>query len=223
MSASTITPKQQSFVRSLLQERLTVLGIDDIDKYIEEKGINKLTAKSASAVIDKLKSIPAPRNPEHEHLPEGRVIVNRYAKPCALCGGVVDSGAGFAVQVGYSWNTYHAKDDCFHEADELSDIDRGYYAIPSLTGNNDLDFFFVHIKNGRKEVLRVLGGQSPFRVSDGETKNIVKALNALSPLELSEAQARYGRELGVCGACGRHLTDEDSRARGLGSECAKKN
>jgi hypothetical protein len=50
----------------------------------------------------------------------------------------------------------------------------------------------------------------------------VEALVALSPAELTEAQARYGRELGVCGACGRHLTDEASRARGLGSECAKK-
>lgn len=222
MSATTITPKQQSFVRSLLQERLSVLGIDDIDKYIEEKGINKLTAQSASAIIDKLKSIPAPRNPEHEHLPEGRVIVNKFAKACALCDRVVDTGAGFAVQANYGWNTYHAKGDCLHEADALENVDRGYYAIPSLTGNNDLDFFFVHFKGGRKEVLRVLGGQSPFRVSDAETKTIVEALVALSPAELSEAQARYGRELGVCGACGRHLTDEVSRARGLGSECAKK-
>jgi hypothetical protein len=222
MSATTITPKQQSFVRSLLQERLSVLGIDDIDKYIEEKGINKLTAKSASEIIDKLKSIPAPRNPEHAHLPEGRVIVNKFAKECALCNRKVDTGAGFAVQANYGWRTYHAKGDCLYEADALETVDRGYYAIPSLTGNNDLDFFFVHLKNGKKEVLRVLGGQAPFRVSDAETKRIVEALVSLSTDELTEAQARYGRELGVCGKCGRHLTDEASRARGLGSECAKK-
>lgn len=223
MSATTITPRQQSFVRSLLEERLEVLGIDDLDKYIAEKGINKLTASSASAVIDKLKSIPAPRNPAHSHLPEGRVIVNRYSKPCALCGTVVDSGTGFAVQEGYNWKTYHAKGECLENAEELEIIERGYYAIPSITGNNDLDFFYVHVKNNRKEILRVLGGHSPTRMTNGETNKVAQVLLGLSPEELREAQALYGRELGVCGRCGRTLTDEASRAEGLGSECARKN
>jgi Family of unknown function (DUF6011) len=30
----------------------------------------------------------------------------------------------------------------------------------------------------------------------------------------------YGHELGICGVCGRTLTDEDSRARGIGPVCA---
>lgn len=37
-----------------------------------------------------------------------------------------------------------------------------------------------------------------------------------------EAMERYGRELGVCGACGRTLTDEESRARGIGPVCSRK-
>lgn len=36
------------------------------------------------------------------------------------------------------------------------------------------------------------------------------------------ASARYGRELGVCGLCGRTLTVADSRARGIGPACAKR-
>lgn len=36
------------------------------------------------------------------------------------------------------------------------------------------------------------------------------------------ALTRYGLELGVCGMCGRTLTDEESRARGIGPVCADK-
>ena len=36
------------------------------------------------------------------------------------------------------------------------------------------------------------------------------------------ASLRYGREIGACGVCGRTLTDEDSRARGIGPICADK-
>jgi hypothetical protein len=36
------------------------------------------------------------------------------------------------------------------------------------------------------------------------------------------ASLRYGREIGSCGVCGRTLTDEDSRARGIGPICAEK-
>jgi uncharacterized protein DUF6011 len=33
---------------------------------------------------------------------------------------------------------------------------------------------------------------------------------------------RYGQELGECGHCGRTLTDEASRAAGIGPVCASK-
>ena len=36
------------------------------------------------------------------------------------------------------------------------------------------------------------------------------------------ASTRYGQEIGACGVCGRTLTDEDSRARGIGPICADK-
>ena len=36
------------------------------------------------------------------------------------------------------------------------------------------------------------------------------------------ASVRYGQEIGACGVCGRTLTDEDSRARGIGPICADK-
>jgi len=38
----------------------------------------------------------------------------------------------------------------------------------------------------------------------------------------SDALARYGQELGECGVCGRELTDEQSRAIGIGPVCREK-
>ena len=222
MSVSTITPKQQSFVRDLLEARLDVLRIDDVDAYIREKGIDRLTAKSASQVIEQLKGIPCSRRPEHAHLPEGRVIVNRYTKPCVLCNEPVDAGQGFAIQTPSGWQTAHNKEDCAPPSSALDAIECGYYALPSATGNNDLDFFTVHIRNGSKELLRVIGGQANRRVVSTEAKRVIEHLTSLSKEELYNCQALFGQELGKCGRCGRHLTDETSRAIGLGSDCASK-
>lgn len=37
-----------------------------------------------------------------------------------------------------------------------------------------------------------------------------------------EHQQEFGRFTGRCGCCGRHLTDPDSKMRGIGPECAKR-
>lgn len=221
MTQATISPKQQSFIRTLLSERVKALEITDVDTYIKEQGIDLLTTKGASAIIDYLKTVPKERNPEHEHLPEGHVIVNKRTGTCVLCGGEVTIGHGFAVAVNGNWQSFHKKGECFNEAQGLLLVDCGYYAVPSISGNNDLDFFVVHIKNSAKEVLRVIGGQPNTRMSFAETKTVVGVLSSLTEDERHEAQALFGREIGRCGKCGRHLTDEASRARGLGSECAR--
>lgn len=53
----------------------------------------------------------------------------------------------------------------------------------------------------------------------GEAAKAVLILIAKDP---KAASLLYGRELGHCGICGRTLTDEDSRARGIGPVCADK-
>jgi len=47
-------------------------------------------------------------------------------------------------------------------------------------------------------------------------------LRAIAKAGPRAAMIRYGRELGVCGDCGRTLTDENSRAAGIGPICAAK-
>jgi hypothetical protein len=50
-----------------------------------------------------------------------------------------------------------------------------------------------------------------------ERIRILSAIVAVGPLAASQL---YGRELGRCGVCGRTLTDETSRAAGIGPVCA---
>lgn len=47
-------------------------------------------------------------------------------------------------------------------------------------------------------------------------------LDRIDEVGVEEAMLRYGREIGRCGHCGRTLTNEESRARGIGPVCAGK-
>ncbi len=221
MSTALATPKQVNFLRSLIEERASTLGIDDIDKYLDEKGVLRLTVSDISKVIDLVKAMPKPRNPEHEHLPQGHVIVNKRQNWCGNCGHPVPIGAGFAVNTSAGWRNFHRKGECIDTEGVLENVEEGRYALPSATGNNDLDFFRVRISHSRKEVLRVIGGHADQGIPFQQVREVAERLGALSTEERLEAMALYGRELGACGKCGRHLTDEASRARGLGPECAK--
>jgi hypothetical protein len=223
MTTSTITPKQQSFLRKLLEDRKEVLGIPDVDAFIRDKGIDRLTITDASAFIDKVKAVSKPVDAERAHLPEGHSIINKREGFCALCGGKVEVGTGFAVAVAHrQWENFHKQGECFNEAQGLASVECGRYALPNLKGTNDLDFFIVRIKGGAKQLLRTIGGHADQTMTHAETKAHAERLASLTPQQAREAQALYGRELGVCGACGRHLTDETSRALGLGPECASK-
>lgn len=53
----------------------------------------------------------------------------------------------------------------------------------------------------------------------GQRKNLVLAAVAANP---QAASMRYGREIGKCGVCGRTLTNDESRAAGIGPVCAQK-
>lgn len=103
-------------------------------------------------------------------------------------------------------------------------VPTGYYAIDSLTGNNDLDFFKVDCPTegkwaGYTFVKRVVGGHPDLPVRKGEVHTV---LRAILRAQVQEAALRYGKEIGQCCRCNRHLTDETSRAMGIGPECVKK-
>ncbi len=235
-----ITPKQQAFIRTMLLERASTLGLDEagVDQYIIDQKVNELSSKSASLAIDAIKKIEIKRVGT-DHLPKAeRTIVNKYANPCALCGHPVPVGAGHALLIGGKWQTYHAVGQCSSEVvaqpqqvtNELfGTLADGFYALKS-TGTNDLVFYAVKTNKGfhnpsykgQRSVYMIVGGHRDERLTGERAVNAVKRLVALTDDERMQAQALYGQEIGRCGVCGRHLTDEHTRKRGIGNDCASR-
>lgn len=109
----------------------------------------------------------------------------------------------------------------------LEGVDDGYFALPSKSGTNDLDFIRISSNQGRvnaankgkRRVNRFLGGHGNIDIRISEQIEFAKIVVAISIEERREANARFGREIGRCGVCGKSLTDEISRAEGLGPIC----
>lgn len=93
-------------------------------------------------------------------------------------------------------------------------VPAGRYAI---TGNEG-QTIFVHVVKFDSGAFIVNQ-----QVSDDETrmpKVIARsALQKILDAGIEESSTRYGRELGICGVCGRTLTNEDSRQLGIGPVC----
>ena len=98
------------------------------------------------------------------------------------------------------------------------DISKLYVAWES-SGHNDLAFWQVT----EARVAQVIGGHGRREVAGYEQAHaILDRLAEMSDEDIAAATALYGQELGHCGICGRELTDEDSRARGIGPKCAER-
>jgi hypothetical protein len=93
----------------------------------------------------------------------------------------------------------------------------GRYAVEE---GGEMKFFKV--KNGRRPGFVFLDIQASDDWHAIRQINRIHAVLALIAADPNEASLRYGRELGVCGDCGRTLTDPVSRARGRGPHCDAK-
>lgn len=67
--------------------------------------------------------------------------------------------------------------------------------------------------------VKVQASDDTFPVRSREART---AILAQISDDVEGAMLRYGREIGRCGHCGRTLTNEESRARGIGPVCAGK-
>jgi len=102
-------------------------------------------------------------------------------------------------------------------------IPKGYYATPSTTGHNDLDFWFVNVVeregsqwDGWRTVSRVIGGRASTRVNRAVRRSALKAIISYG---VDKAGDQFADNLGRCKKCGKHLTDETSRDRRMGPDC----
>ena len=98
------------------------------------------------------------------------------------------------------------------------DVPAGRYAVDTEEGH--LAFYRVDRPTEGKwagyTFVKVQASDELHRVR-GQAAKAVLAKIAVDP---QAAMLRYGQEIGECGHCGRTLTDETSRARGIGPVCA---
>lgn len=79
---------------------------------------------------------------------------------------------------------------------------------------------FFKVKNGRKAGFVFLDIQASDDWHAIRNVTRIHAVLALIAVDAKAAMIRYGIELGECGRCGKTLTDEASRAAGIGPVCA---
>lgn len=161
---------------------------------------------------------------------------NRYGGDCARCGSYVAEGSGLLGKRGGNWVAVHRDGDCVTKTDEkfstlpkaapdapVAEVPEGHYAIAS-TGKNDLAFYRVDRPAdgkyaGRVFVKLIVGGRPGMNV---KAANVPGILARIAEAGIDESGAMYGREIGRCCRCNRHLTDEESRSLGIGPECRKR-
>ncbi len=103
-------------------------------------------------------------------------------------------------------------------------VPAGRYAIPS-GGHNDLAFYKVdHGKEGTRWqgyvfLAQLVGGGREYAVKDRAARSTI--LGRIAE-DVETASRTYGREYGHCGVCNLPLTDEASRAAGIGPICLAK-
>lgn len=107
----------------------------------------------------------------------------------------------------------------------VAKVEPGRYALPRTTpdsAGNMINFFKV-FSTRRGNMIRMLvanGGGDYAEIRLSVAHQIAAAThiakNPMAALQL------YGRETATCGRCGRALSNDASRAAGIGPECAKK-
>jgi hypothetical protein len=184
-------------------EKVAVVDVGDMPR-----AGNRCTDKQAS-FINKLRTQLGRAELSDSELPakrEASAMITALQEELSRGGGIVPQRAVGPLQ-----------------AVDYPAVAAGYYAVPSLTGNNDLDFFRVDAPDdghwaGCLFVKRIIGGHDGAeRVSQKTAKAWLELISA--PHLADFASQKFGRELGRCGRCGRTLTDESSRARGIGPDC----
>lgn len=104
---------------------------------------------------------------------------------------------------------------------ERHNVPAGRYAV---TGN-DGQTVFVKVDRPTdgphkgKIFVKVQAGDELRHTSRGTADALLAKIAADGP---REAMLRYGRQIGACGHCGRTLTNEESRAAGIGPVCSGK-
>jgi cell pole-organizing protein PopZ len=98
-----------------------------------------------------------------------------------------------------------------------AEVANGRYAV-----EEDGVLKFFKVTNGKRAGFVFLDVQASDEWHAIRNVARIRKIVALIAEDAHAAMIRYGHELGECGRCGRTLTDEASRAAGIGPICASK-
>lgn len=100
-----------------------------------------------------------------------------------------------------------------------AEVEAGRYALHTEDG---VKFYRVTKGKGRwagRTFVEAQASDDHYPIRNAQARQEILDAIAVNPLE---AEQLYGRELGKCSRCGRTLTDETSRAYGIGPDCRNK-
>lgn len=107
-------------------------------------------------------------------------------------------------------------------ADDLPKVPAGRYAVEWM-GERGVKFYRVDRPTDGKwkgwTFVKVQASDEFWPVKGREERREILEAIAEDP---QAASVLYGRAIGACGVCGRTLTDEESRERGIGPVCAER-
>jgi hypothetical protein len=152
---------------------------------------------------------------------DGPEVTVNHVMSCARASGIEPGGQGPAQS---SRDRHH--DDRRATIDMVNElglkVEPGRYAIHNgPKADNGISFYKVDRPDEGRWAGKTFVKQL---LSDNETRlSVARAYAVLTALAADPqgAMLLYGQKIGQCGHCGRTLTNEDSRARGIGPICAK--
>lgn len=96
-------------------------------------------------------------------------------------------------------------------------VPSGRYAVDTDEGHTG--FYRVAVKDSGHTFVEVQASDVTYSLPWNAAKGVLRKIEDAG---VEQAGVRYGLEIGRCYKCGRTLTDETSRAQGIGPDCAKK-
>lgn len=195
--AAAITNGQANYLRDLMAQKAELLGKPALDAERQvDAWLLTLSREGASAQIEKQKD--------------------------ALAQLRADANASAAITVDRLAS--RAESDRISGTPGADIVPAGRYAIDTDDGATNVTAFYRVDRptEGRwagRVFVKLIISDDEQRLSWPVTKTVLRKIAEVGAIN---ASARYGHEIGECGICGRTLTNDDSRARGIGPVCAAK-
>lgn len=178
----------------------------------------------SNAIMDSLRNWNDGDNALKDHQRVLRNFVNGAAEKAEVKSAEVRNVAD-AARVAQRAPQGYRRRFTFAQADAAVDaLPEGRYALPRNTpdsAGNMITFFEVFEGRKGKRIVQLIadGGH------DYAQKTLPVDFQVYAAKHIAEdvkgAMARYGHETNTCGKCGRPLSNDESRAAGIGPKCAK--